>query len=224
MELVRCAGVTKSFGVGDNVAEVLRGLDVRIEAGARVAVLGVSGSGKSTLLHILGGLERADSGEVVVCGSELGGLNEDALCRLRNRRIGFIYQAHHLLPELTALENVGLPLRIGGGSRAEAAARAGELLERAGLERRMEHKPHQLSGGERQRVAVCRALVTQPQLVLADEPTGSLDGETAARVAAMMLEMSETATLVAVTHDTALAARFDRACRLEGGRLRDATL
>lgn len=223
MRMVSCEGLAKRFGEQERAVSVLRGLDLRVEAGDSVAILGVSGSGKSTLLHILGGLERADAGEVSVCGEDLGGLSESALCRLRNRHIGFIYQGHHLLPEFTALENVGLPLRIGGARRAQARERARDLLRRAGLEERLHHKPHELSGGERQRVAVCRALATQPTLVLADEPTGSLDHETASRVVALMLEIGGNATLVVVTHDVSLSARFDRVYQLEDGRLREAS-
>lgn len=220
MHTVDCAGVSKYFEEGTHRVDVLRDLELRVAAREKVAILGASGSGKSTLLHILGGLETINAGRIAVCNETLADLNEEALCRLRNRAIGFIYQAHHLLPEFSALENVSMPLLIRGLSRDEAFDAARQLLTRAQLAARCAHKPEALSGGERQRVAVCRALITRPQLILADEPTGSLDKQTAERTMDILLEINELATLVMVTHDAAMAARLDRSYQLENGRLR----
>ena len=222
MYTIDCKEINKNFETGGGAVEVLSRLDLQVGENEKVALLGVSGSGKSTLLHILGGLEKADGGEVNVCGKELSNLNESALCVFRSRRIGFIYQMHHLLPEFTALENVALPLLIGRRSdetSENAFERANTLLKHVGLAERASHKPHALSGGERQRVAVCRALVAEPQLILADEPTGNLDKGNAASTIDMLFELNESATLVIATHDLSIVERFEHVYRLEQGHL-----
>lgn len=214
-------GLAKSYWQGGRQIEVLKSVDFRVPRGARVAVTGVSGSGKSTLLHLLAGLDSPDAGEVWVAGQRLKGLGASQLGRLRNRHLGFVYQFHHLLPEFSALENVALPLRIGGKGRAEAQKRAGALLAAVGLAARAGHRPGQLSGGERQRVALARALVAQPDCLLADEPTGNLDEETAAQVHELIIRLSRELGLACVvaTHSSALAGRMDRQVRLHGGQL-----
>ena len=219
--LLECRGLTRTYREGPQDLTVLHELDLEVRAGERVAVVGSSGSGKTTLLNLLGGLDSPSAGEVKVAGESLAQFKEAALGKFRNRHIGFVYQFHHLLAELTALENAALPLIIRGQGRKQAQARAREILARVGMAERAEHKPGELSGGERQRVAIARALITDPSLVLMDEPTGNLDQTTAASILALMDELARTTAcaFVVVTHDTAMAAHQDRVLRLDGGRL-----
>ncbi|MDR3503868.1 MAG: lipoprotein-releasing ABC transporter ATP-binding protein LolD [Legionella sp.] len=211
----------KSYNDGSSKVEVLRGIDISIARGERVAIIGPSGSGKSTLLHLLGGLDKPTSGEVVVNDVNWQKISEKRRCQLRNHGLGFIYQFHHLLPEFSALENVCMPLLLGNSSISEAQGKASKILDAVGLEARKEHKPSQLSGGERQRVAIARALVHQPYCVLADEPTGNLDQATATKVFDLMLDLNKemNTALVIVTHDQQLAQRMDRVLVLGEGTL-----
>lgn len=220
--VLRAQGVERRFQEGSSTLEVLRGLDLEVRGGERLGVIGASGSGKTTLLQILGGLDRPDGGRVEIDGRDLHALSEAERGLLRNHTIGFVYQFHHLLAEFSALENVAMPLLVRRMSAGAAQRRASALLERVGLGGRLRHRPHQLSGGERQRAAVARALVTSPRLVLADEPTGNLDGRNAEQVFALMLELNREmgTSLVIVTHDNRLAARMDRVLELQDGVLR----
>ena len=219
--VLSATGVHKSFSQGPEVLRVLEGVNLSVAAGERVAIVGASGSGKTTLLQILGGLDAPTVGTVAVAGRDIHQLSEQERGLLRNQALGFVYQFHHLLPEFSALENVAMPLLVRRSPVREARAAARALLERVGLGARLEHRPHQLSGGERQRAAVARALVTQPRIVLADEPTGNLDGANAESVFALMLELNrERATsLIVVTHDLKLAARMECIYELQRGTL-----
>ncbi len=214
-------GIRRSFAQAGQRIEVLRGIDLQVEAGAAIGLIGVSGAGKSTLLHIAGLLEKPNAGDVRIAGEAAPVRRDRARTRLRREAIGFVYQFHHLLSEFTALENVMLPLLIAGRPRREALDRAGELLAQVGLEERVSHHPAKLSGGEQQRVAVARALANQPRLVLADEPTGNLDEETAERVfdAFVAALRARSASAVIATHDRRLARRLDRVYALEHGVL-----
>jgi lipoprotein-releasing system ATP-binding protein len=213
--------LTKSFQKQAVTVEVLRGVDLEVERGSSVAIMGASGAGKSTLLHVLGGLERPSAGRVEIGGHDVYRLPELERAELRNRSVGFVFQFHHLLPEFTALENVMMPALIARESEAAARARATELLEEVGVGHRLTHRPGELSGGEQQRVSLARALVMSPAVVLADEPTGNLDISTGTRVFDLLLEMNRRrgTTLVVVTHNPELAARMERCFRMQDGRL-----
>ncbi len=207
---------------GSTVVPVLAGVSLTLDRGRALAIVGPSGSGKSTLLNLLGGLDRPSSGRVLLDGQDLADLDDDALARVRNTAIGFVFQEHHLLPQCTALDNATVPALVRGkGELASARSRATVLMERVGLQDRLTHLPSQLSGGERQRLAVVRALVNQPGLVLADEPTGSLDSKAADELGDLLLELNdaEPVALIVVTHSERLARRFDGILRLDGGRL-----
>ncbi len=213
--------VHKSFTQGSKTIAVLTGADLEVFTGERVAIVGLSGSGKSTLLHILGGLEVADKGEIIIGGKSLMSLQESEVDLLRNRSLGFVYQFHHLLSDFSAVENVAMPLLIRGESRTDALAKAGNLLDQVGLAERLKHKPGQLSGGERQRVAIARALVGDPLCVMADEPTGNLDEKTADDVNSLIMSLSSElqTSFVIVTHNHDLANRMDRILTLHNGVL-----
>ena len=219
--VIRAEGLAKTYAEGKMHTPVFDGLELSVSRGETVAIIGASGAGKSTLLHLLGGLDVPTAGEVYVAGQRMSALSDAARGALRNRNLGFIYQFHHLLPEFSALENVMMPVLLGGGEIADARARALELLQSVGLGHRLEHKPGEMSGGERQRAAVARALVNQPACVLGDEPTGNLDDRTAAAVFGQMLELNRAraTSLVLVTHDRSLARKLDRVLELREGRL-----
>jgi lipoprotein-releasing system ATP-binding protein len=223
--VLEASGVKRAFRQGPIDLEVLLGVNLAVKAGERIAIIGASGSGKTTLLQMLGGLDRPTAGMVRIAGQDIHALDEKARGALRNHTLGFIFQFHHLLPEFSALENVAMPLLVRREPKAKAEERARAILGRVGLGERLVHRPHELSGGERQRAAVARALVTNPRLVLADEPTGNLDGANAESVFALMLELNRElgTSLIVVTHDRRLAARMDRVLELERGNLVERT-
>ncbi|MBB3277080.1 MULTISPECIES: lipoprotein-releasing ABC transporter ATP-binding protein LolD [Pseudoxanthomonas] len=220
--VIRADHLGKTYAEGKMRTPVFDGLELAVHPGETVAIVGASGAGKSTLLHLLGGLDTPTAGEVYVAGQKMSALSDAARGQLRNRALGFVYQFHHLLPEFTALENVMMPVMLGGTDANAARQRARDLLEAVGLGHRIEHKPGELSGGERQRAAVARALVNQPACVLGDEPTGNLDEKTAATVFDLMLGLNraQKTSLVLVTHDRRLARRLDRVLELHEGKLR----
>jgi len=219
--LLSVRGVHKTYKLGARLLPVLRGVDVEITRGDFLALRGASGAGKSTLLHILGGLDTPNEGEVWLAGRNLAGLSRRELARVRNEEVGFIFQSYYLLPELDALENVCLPGRMARKPAKEVEARARDLLQRVGLGERVEHKPYELSGGEQQRVAIARALINEPQLILADEPTGNLDSHTGEEIMDLLcsLRQERKATLVMATHDSKLAARAARCLHIVDGQM-----
>lgn len=219
--IITCDGLTKTFADGDHSVRVLNEVDFAVQPGERIAILGASGAGKSTLLHCLGGLDTPSAGVITVNGHNMANVSESRKSMLRNHYLGFIYQFHHLLPEFSALENVAMPLLIRGLSSKEATLKASALLEKVGLKSRVSHRLNALSGGERQRVAIARALVTEPACLLADEPTGNLDEETAEGVFSLMLSLNAeiNTALVIVTHNIELANKLDRQCVLRDGQL-----
>ncbi len=220
---LECHGLTRRFVEGGVVINVLNGIELSVAPGERIAIVGYSGAGKTTLLQLLGGLDTPTAGEVRVSGQNLSAVDNAQRGLIRNRHLGFVYQFHHLLPEFTALENVAMPLLVRREPVAAIRVRAREVLERVGLGARLDHRPGELSGGERQRVAVARALVTEPAVVLADEPTGNLDRKTGDTVLELMLSLNREvgASLVIVTHEARIAERMGRVLRLQDGRLDD---
>jgi len=222
--ILACQNLSKSFQLGDVAVPVLKDVNLQVNKGERIAIVGSSGSGKSTLLHLLGGLDNASSGNVQILGKEVQSLSETARGELRNQSLGFVYQFHHLLAEFTALENVAMPLLIRGMKRSEAEPRAAAMLEKVGLAHRIQHLPAELSGGERQRTAVARALVTAPACVLADEPTGNLDRNSALALFDLMQQLNDqlSTSFIVVTHDIELAGKMQRSLRLIDGVLQSA--
>ena len=221
--LLAAKGLHKTYTLGQRSLEVLRGVDLELRRGEFMALRGASGAGKSTLLHLLGGLDMPNQGEILLAGRSLSGLGRRELARLRSREVGFIFQAYYLLPELDALENVCLPARMARTSAAEAEARGRELLARVGLGERLEHKPYELSGGEQQRVAIARAMINQPDLILADEPTGNLDSHTGEEIIELLcaLRDEKQTTLIMATHDGRVAARAPKVLELVDGQIKD---
>lgn len=219
--VLEARGINKSYRDGAEVTQVLQQVELDVPVGKMVAIVGSSGSGKSTLLHILGTLDQADSGSLLLAGQQVSKLSANAKAALRNDKLGFIYQFHHLLMDFTALENVAMPLRIRGLAGKEAEQKASALLEKVGLSHRLKHKPSELSGGERQRVAIARALVTKPALVLADEPTGNLDQHTAEAIYQLLRQLNRDfkTSFVVVTHDRQLASRLDQQYLMTDGKL-----
>ncbi|MDE3068071.1 MAG: ABC transporter ATP-binding protein [Verrucomicrobiota bacterium] len=219
--LLSARGLVKSYAMGKRTLEVLRGVDLDLARGEFLALRGASGAGKSTLLHLIGGLDSPNAGEIIFNGQNLARFSEGQLTHFRNRRVGFVFQAYHLLPELTALENVSLPARVARTAAGAAEGRARELLARVGLQDRLEHKPFELSGGEQQRVAIARALVNEPELVLADEPTGNLDSHAGGEIIDLLktLRAEKLTTLVIATHDARVAAHAQRVVELADGRI-----
>jgi len=220
--LLSARGLKKTYVMGQRSLEVLRGVDVAIARGDFVALRGASGTGKSTLLHLIGGLDMPNAGEIIFAGQNIASFSDRQLTDFRNRRVGFVFQAYHLLPELTALENVCLPARVARIATGNAAKRASELLARVGLKDRLDHKPSELSGGEQQRVAIARALINEPELLLADEPTGNLDSHTGGEIMELLqsLRTERQTTLVIATHDAKVAAAAPRVIELVDGRIK----
>ncbi len=225
-QILIAKSLAKAFAQGSEAITVLQDINLQVGAGERVAIVGRSGSGKSTLLHLLAGLDEADAGVVAVVGENMTPASNEARTALRRQYMGFVYQQHHLLPEFTALENVALPLRLNGASQQDAQSRGADLLERVGLGHRLSHIPSELSGGERQRVAVARALIHGPKLVLADEPTGNLDANSAEELMTLMVELSESRSVafLVVTHDATMLHHFDRVLTLADGGLEESKL
>ena len=223
--LLKGKDITKRYNIGKKQIRVLHGVELEVRQGEFLSIVGASGSGKSTLLHILGGLDRADSGQLSVAGEDLSKMGGNTLSQFRNRSVGFIFQAYHLFPELDAQENVALPARIARRSINEVEKSAKDWLLKVGLAKRMDHRPYELSGGEQQRVAIARSLINEPILLLADEPTGNLDSETGAEIMELLLKLKEECklTLIMATHDRSIADRTDRTLHLVDGRVEETT-
>jgi ABC-type lipoprotein export system ATPase subunit len=220
-QFLSARALTKTYAMGKRTLEVLRGVNLEVARGEFLALRGASGAGKSTLLHLIGGLDSPNAGEIFFNGQNLAKFSEEKLTQFRNRRVGFVFQAYHLLPELTALENVCLPARVARISAASAEKRGSELLSRVGLKDRLDHKPSELSGGEQQRVAIARALINEPELLLADEPTGNLDSKTGSEIIELLKNLcaEKQMTLVIATHDAKVAAHAQRVIELADGRI-----